>query len=170
MVTTFTTTFISAINSSLGAAFTFGTSLAVQYYTQNPARVMMSVATLVCREGIKFKVNAWINKKWKKKKSRLNNGLKLSLSKTIKWSKMKLSKKRHTGGLKTIEIDDDEVAINAAIKFQTLAEKRLKLARESYEAAALELREAERWLEEAKKHVSGVRSSRSKRERRQCRG
>ncbi|KAL7461899.1 hypothetical protein ACHAXS_002304 [Conticribra weissflogii] len=48
------------------------------------------------------------------------------------------------------------VAIDAAMKYKELAEKRAKVARSAFQIAALELRRAERGLEDAEKYLQSV--------------
>jgi hypothetical protein len=146
--TAFTTWFVSSVNSSVGTAVSIGAKMAVRYYAQSPARTMLSVATVICREGVKFKVNAWVNKKWQKRKAKISNSLKLTLSRTFKWPKRRWKRGRH---------EDESVAIEAALKFQTLAKRRLEAARSAFTNAEMELHEAERELEDAESYVTKVR-------------
>jgi hypothetical protein len=147
--TAFTTWFVSSVNSSVGTAVSIGAKLAVRYYAQSPARTILSVATVICREGVKFKVNAWVNKKWQKRKAKISNSLKLTLSRTFKWPKRKRRWKRSRH-------EDESVAIEAALKFQTLAKRRLEAARSAFKNAEMELHEAERELEDADRYVTKV--------------
>eukprot|EP00956_Cyclotella_meneghiniana_P017452 scaffold28429_cov22-Cyclotella_meneghiniana.AAC.1 len=91
---TFTTWFVATVNNSVGTAVSIGTKLALRYYANSPTRTMMSVATVICREGIKLRINAWVNKKWRRKRTEIGNRMKLSLTNTFKWPKMKRIRRR----------------------------------------------------------------------------
>lgn len=156
--TAFTTWFVSSVNSSVGTAVSIGAKLAMRYYAQSPARTMLSVATVICREGVKFKVNAWINKRWQKRKTKISNTLKLTLPRTLKWPKRRWKRCRQTTKCISRANPDEPVAIEAALKFQTLAERRLEAAMHAFKNAEMELREAEIELEDAKIYVKKVRS------------
>lgn len=155
---TFATWFVATVNNSVGTAVSIGTKLTVRYYAKGSTRTMMSVATVICREGIKLRVNAWASKKWKRKRTELGNRMKLSLTNTFKWPKMKRTRNSATTSEADLNHGNEVVAISAALKYQALAEKRLEAAWISYEAAAIEFREAERELDDAKNYVRTVKS------------
>jgi hypothetical protein len=152
-VTALTTTLVSAVNNSVAAAVSIGAKLMVRYYAQSPARTMLSVATIICREGVKLRINAWINKKWRKRRERIVGSIRMSLSKTFKWPKT-----RGRTQATCAEEGDEVMAIDAALRYQRLAEQRLEVARKSFELAQIELINAERGLDEAKKYLKSVRS------------
>jgi hypothetical protein len=154
-ITAFTTSFVSAVNSSVSAVVSFGTKLAVRYYAQSPARTALSVATVICREGIKLKVNAYLNKKWQKRKAKIVNGLKMTISKTFKWP-MRVIKRSKRG--KLIRRGDEAFAIDATVRYQKCVEQRLERARYAFQAAEMELRQAELEFKEAIAYVKTVRS------------
>lgn len=144
---------VSAVNNSVAAAVSIGAKLMVRYYAQSPARTMLSVATIICREGVKLRINAWINKKWRKRRERIVGSIRMSLSKTFKWPKT-----RGRTQATCAEEGDEVMAIDAALRYQRLAEQRLEVARKSFELAQIELLNAERGLDEAKKYLKSVRS------------
>ncbi|KAL7487899.1 hypothetical protein ACHAW6_013481 [Cyclotella cf. meneghiniana] len=144
--TAFTTSFVSAVNSFAGTAFKLGVKLFLRQ--QSPGRIILSVATLICQEGIKLRVNAWVTKQRERRVGSLCN--------SFWWTKKKSQPESQYTNF--VGVKGEIVATDAAFKFQRLAEQRLKRARASLKAAEIELREAERGLEEAKKYVRCVQS------------
>ena len=155
------TAFVSAINSSVGMVVSIGSKLVVRYCAESRSRAILSVATILCREGIKLKMNTWINKKIKNRRAKIFNSVKMTLSKSFKWCK---KEKQSTHNIITMHSkgDDDTIAVEAALKLQGLTEKRLEAARKSVQAAAIELHNAETEFEDAKRYVKYVKSQCSK--------
>jgi hypothetical protein len=151
--TAFTTSFVSTVNIFARTAFKLGVKLFLRQ--QSPGRIILSVASLICQEGIKLRVNAWVTKQ-RERRVGFVDSLKMSLSNSF--SRKKTTSQTETPYTNFVGVKGEIVATDAAFKFRTLAEKRLNLARASFKAAELELREAERGLEEAKKYVKRVQS------------
>ena len=152
-VTAFATSFVSAINSSFGTFVSIGSKLALRYYSESRSRAMLSIAFVLCREGIKLKMNTWINERLRKRRAEICNSVKMSL----KWPNKK--GRKHNNNTRTKRFskgDADVVAVEAALKFQGLAEKRLEAARKSVHAATIELHDAESRFEDARRYVKYV--------------
>ncbi len=85
----------------------------------------------------------------------LRSCFQLKISKTFRWannSGKRFVSPRSVGG------EHDIIAIDAAMKYETLAKMRLDRARANMEAAAKELKEAEREVADAKKYTKSVKS------------
>ena len=82
--------------------------------------------------------------------------LQLKISKTFRWANTNNSRKRASP--RVVGGEHDIIAIDAALKYETLAKMRLDRARANVEAAAKELKEAERGVEDAKKYTKSVKS------------
>lgn len=80
----------------------------------------------------------------------------MKISKTFTWPS-KNSKKRLVAP-KCVGGEHDVVAVDAAMKYETAAKTRLDRARANFEAAATELREAEREVADATKYTKSVKS------------
>jgi hypothetical protein len=152
---------LSYIVSAVNASVSFGTTLLLNHCIQSPTKVMFSVATVLAREGIKLKVSTWMSKQRKKRRSQFTKSFKLTFSNTFKWAK----KWRRTGvcaaATKTsvaVGSDHAVVAIDAALKYKSLTATRLEMARAAFEAAALELKAAERGVEDAEKYYKSLQT------------
>ena len=111
---------------------------------QSPLRFALTVATTLMHEGFKVKVDTWIGKQKKRKKSKFIGRVGLTLMKTI------CAKRRKNATFSEVR---DVVALDAGMKYKELAQLRLKVARASFEAAEVELKAAERGMKEAEKYV-----------------
>jgi hypothetical protein len=88
----------------------------------------------------------------------LRSGIQLKISKTFRWvNRQNATKKRLVDPI-CVGGEHDIVAVDAAMKYETLAKMRLTRARTTFEAAAKELKEAERQVEDAKKYTKSVKS------------
>lgn len=79
--------------------------------------------------------------------------MRLTFKKSIRWAKWGRKGKKDQDG----EIHD-VMTIGAGMKYKELAERRLNAARAAFEAAAVELRAAERGMRDAEKYVDSMRS------------
>lgn len=128
-----------------------GWSLASQILMrQSPMRVVLSVATTLVREGVKVKVGTWINAQKLSRRVKLFMGMKLTAKKTIRWAKKKRRKMSQS------EVHDS-ATWDAGMKYKDSAERRLKVARASFEAAAAELKTAEHEMKDAEIYVKSLR-------------
>mmetsp|Transcript_15209 Transcript_15209/g.19543 ORF Transcript_15209/g.19543 Transcript_15209/m.19543 type:complete len:165 (+) Transcript_15209:3-497(+) len=102
---------------------------------QSPVRFVILVATSLMKEGFKVKLEAW-----------KQNSPKLAVKKTFVWIKNKRRNKTQS--------ENDVVALDAGKKYVDLATRRLVAARASFEAAAVELRAAERGMKDAQRYLA----------------
>jgi hypothetical protein len=95
--------------------------------------------------------------------------MRVTLTKTIRWAakggkkivngSTTKTKKRNCGCQEDIiEEAQDVVTMDAGLKYKDLAERRLNAARAAFEAAAVELRQAERGMNDAENYVKSLRS------------
>ena len=132
----------------------FGFRLASRILIRHgPFRLLFSLATSLVREGVKVKVDTWVNEKRLRGKAKFLSGMKLTFKRTIRWAKKK--KSNPTPQAETMH---DFVALDAGLKYKELAERRLRVAREAFEAAAVELKAADRGLQDAERYVNSLRS------------
>ena len=87
----------------------------------------------------------------------LRNCVQLKISKTFRWPNTKNSKKQLVDPICVGE-EHGIIAVDAAMKLQTAAKMRLNRARANFEAAATELKEAEREVADATKYTKSVKS------------
>ncbi len=99
-------------------------------------------------------VNTWISNQRKKRMRQIRSCFQLKISKTFRWT----NKKRRSVSPRCVGGEHDVIAIDAALKYETLAKMRLDRAKANVEAAAKELKEAERGVEDAKKYTKSVKS------------
>ncbi|KAK1742531.1 hypothetical protein QTG54_007096 [Skeletonema marinoi] len=158
MLGTYTNYFTSAVNVTVSLGWRYGSQFFVRPCSF-PFRVVLSVSSIIFREGFKVSVSSWINTQKKKKMRQLRSGIQLKISKTFRWASSKNSAKKIrlvdpvcVGG------EHDIIAVDAAMKYETLAIMRLDRARVTFEAAAKELKEAEREVADAKKYTKSVKS------------
>lgn len=132
-----------------------------------PGRCILSIGTTLVKEGLRVKVSTCIGNQRRRSQSRLFSGVRLTVSKTIRWfakggKKIVSSKttktKRNYFSEDIIEEAHDLVTMDAGLKYKDLAEKRLSAARTAFEAAAVELRQAERGMVDADNYVKSLRS------------
>ena len=81
----------------------------------------------------------------------------LKISKTFRWPNNKNTKKQLAAPI-CVGGEHDIIAVDAAMKLQTAAKMRLDRARANFEAAATELKEAEREVADATKYTKSVKS------------
>ena len=81
----------------------------------------------------------------------------LKISKRFRWPNSKNTKKRLAAPI-FVGGEHDIIAVDAAMKLQTAAKERLTRARANFEAAATELKEAEREVADATKYTKSVKS------------
>ena len=116
---------------SISLAWRFSSQSLIPYYP----RIVLSAATCVIEEGIRFKLDAWTNqRKWRGSYS-LRSRLKLAFRSAIRW---RWRRKR-----KCTRPADNGVTLDGAINDTMLAKRRLLLARAAFKAATEELRAAE---------------------------
>ena len=114
-------------------------SLAWRYSSQSlvpyaPLRIVLSAATCVIEEGIRFKFDAWLNNQQHRSgKQSLYSRVKVSFRRAIRWG-------RKRKGI------DDSFALGSAKNYTKRAERRLLLARAAFKAAEAELKAAERGM------------------------
>lgn len=87
----------------------------------------------------------------------LRSCFQLKISKTFRWTNTNNARKRFVSP-RCVGGEHDVIAIDAAMKYESLAKMRLDRARANVEAAAKELKEAERGVEDAKKYTKSVKS------------
>ena len=87
----------------------------------------------------------------------LRSCVQLKISKTFKWSNNKNTKKRLVAPI-CVGGEHNIIAVDAAMKLQIAAKMRLDRARANFDAAAKELKEAEREVEDATKYTKSVKS------------
>ena len=144
----YTTSFTSAVTFTVSLGWRLASRVLIR---GAPFRFAFSVATAFVQEGIKIRVNSWIGVQKKRTRSRFLGGVKGTVKKSITWTKRKKK-----GGCRA-ENHGGSVAIDAATKYNELAKRRLEVAKVSYEAAANELRAAERGMKEADRYVEYVK-------------
>ena len=118
-----------------------------------PMRFVFAVGTTLIQEGFKVKVNTWMGTQQQRGKSKVLSGVKLTFKKTIRW--VKRERRRKEDPEREVQ---DVVTMDAGMKYKALAERRLNAARMAFEAAAVELRAAERGVKDAEKYVESLRS------------
>jgi hypothetical protein len=137
-----------------------------------PMRCILSIGTTLVKEGLRVKVSTCIGNQRRRSssasQSRLFHGMRVTLTKTIRWAAKggkkivngsKTKTKRNCGCQEDIiEEAHDVVTMDAGLKYQDLAERRLNAARSAFEAAAVELRQAERGMNDAENYVKSLRS------------
>lgn len=87
----------------------------------------------------------------------LRSCVQLKISKTFRWPNSKNTKKRLAAPI-CVGGEHDIIAVDAAMKLQIAARMRLDRARANFEAAAKELKEAEREVEVSTKYTKSVKS------------
>ena len=131
-----------------------------------PMRCILSIGTTLVKEGLRVKVSTCIGNQRRRSQSRFYSGMRLTLTKTIQWAakggkkiiNSKTKAKRIFGSEDIIEEAHDVVTMDAGLKYKDLAERRLNAARSAFEAAAVELRQAERGMNDAENYVKSLRS------------
>ncbi|KAL7441738.1 hypothetical protein ACHAXM_008169 [Skeletonema potamos] len=178
MLGTFTNYFTSAVSITVSLGWRFGSQLFVRPCAF-PIRVALSIIFkegesitwfddisqysfhttnnfLTNITGFKVSFNTWIHKQRRKRMRQLRSGVQLKISKTLRWVNGQNTTKKVdpvcVGG------EHDIVAVDAAMKYETLAKMRLNRARSSLEAAVKELKEAERQVADATKYAKSVKS------------
>mmetsp|Transcript_1596 Transcript_1596/g.3437 ORF Transcript_1596/g.3437 Transcript_1596/m.3437 type:complete len:199 (+) Transcript_1596:35-631(+) len=141
------------LTSTVTVAVSFGWRFAsLILIRQSPMRFVLSVASTLVREGFKVKVDTWINKQQRERRSKFFSGMRLTLKNTIRWASRKKRK------IPQSEEVHNVVALDAGMKYKELAVRRLNVARSSFERAAVELKAAERGMKDAEKYVKSLRS------------
>ena len=115
----------------------------------SPIRFALRIASNLLQEGVKLRVDTWLGRR----RTRFFRGIKVSCNKTIRW----VAKKKNPSSQQKYEFDN-VVALDAGMKYKGLAQRRLDVAREAFEAAAVELRAAERGMKDANKYVETLRT------------
>lgn len=146
----YTNWFTSAVSVTAG----FGWRMATQMFVRrSPIRFVLSIATTLMSEGLKVKVGAWTSEQQQRQRSRIFSGIKITAKKTVKWMKQKRGRAESQ-----LDVVHDIVALDAGMKYKMLAKRRLDAARTAFDAAAVELREAERGMKDAEKYFNSIRS------------
>ena len=129
--------------------YSFGWRLLSQIMIRqlSPIRFALRIASSLLQEGVKLRVLG-------RRRTRFFRGIKVSCKKTIRWAK---KKKNAPSSQQKYEFDN-EVALDAGMKYKGLAQRRLDVAREAFEAAAVELRAAERGMQDADKYIETLRT------------
>ena len=148
MIGAYTDWFTTVVTVTVSLGWRFASQILIR---QSPVRFVLSVATTLVREGFKVKVDTWINKQKRSKRSKFFSSMKLTFKNTISWAK---KKRRITSQSDEVQ---DIVALDAGMKYKELAKRRLDAARTSFEAAAVELRAAERGMKDAERYVKSLR-------------
>ena len=146
---TCTNWFTSAVSLTVGLGWRIASQILIR---QTGVRFVVSVAATLMKEGFKVKFGAFAKEQQQRNRSRIITGVKHSVKKTIKWAKHKRGIEPQTSG-----VTHDVVALDAGKKYKMLAERRLKAARKASEAATLELKEAERGMDDADVYVKSIR-------------
>ena len=113
----------------------------------SPIRFALRIASSLLQEGVKLRVDTWLGRR----RTRFFRGIKVSCKKTIRWAKKKTNSRQNNEEV-------DIVALDAGMKYRGLAQRRLDVAREAFEAAAVELRAAERGMQDADKYIETLRT------------
>jgi len=121
--------------------------------TLTPTRFFLAVGTTLIHEGFKVKVNTWMGTQQRRGRTKVFSGVKLTFNKTIRWAKGGRRRKKDPE-----QEVQDVVTMDAGMKYRELAERRLNAARTAFEAAAVELRAAERRVQDAEKYFESLRS------------
>jgi len=108
-------------------------------------RIVLSAATCIIEEGIRFKFDAWINQHHRRGKHTLYSRVKLTFRKAIQWGM-----RRKRKGTVPADESDDAFPYDAGMNDIQRAKRRLRIARAAYEAAAAELKAAERGMQYAR--------------------
>ena len=116
----------------------------------SPIRFALRIASTLLQEGVKLRVDTWLGRR----RTRFFRGIKVSCRKTIRWAK----KKNNAPSSQQKYEFDNVVAFDAGMKYKSLAQRRLDVAREAFEAAAVELRAAERGMQDADKYIETLRT------------
>ena len=119
----------------------------------SPTRFFLAVGTTLIHEGFKVKVNTWMGTQQRRGRTKVPSGVKLTFNKTIRWAKGGRRRKKDPE-----QEVQDVVTMDAGMKYRELAERRLNAARTAFEAAAVELRAAERGVQDAEKYFESLRS------------
>ena len=129
--------------------YSFGWRLLSQIMIRqlSPIRFALRIASSLLQEGVKLRVS-------QRRRTRFFRGIKVSCKKTIRWAK---KKKNAPSSQQKYEFDN-VVALDAGMKYKGLAQRRLDVAREAFEAAAVELRAAERGMQDADKYIETLRT------------
>ena len=143
------------ITTGVNVAVSCGWSVASQIFVrrQSPARFGLTVATTIMQQGVRLKFGTWVNKQQRRGRTKISKYMKLTFAKTFRWTTGK--------GMSTVANQTDihaVITVNAGMKYKELAQKRLGAAKASFEAAAVELREAEREMQDAEKYVKSLRA------------
>ena len=114
----------------------------------SPIRFALRIASCLLQEGVKLRVE--------RRRTRFFRGIKVSCNKTIRWV---VKKKTNNAPSSQQKYEfDNVVALDAGMKYKGLAQRRLDVAREAFEAAAVELRAAERGKKDADKYIETLRT------------
>ena len=116
----------------------------------SPIRFALRIASCLLQEGVKLRVDTWLGRR----RTRFFRGIKVSCKKTIRWAK----KKNNAPSSQQKYEFDNVVALDAGMKYKSLAQRRLDVAREAFEAAAVELRAAKRGMKDADKYIETLRT------------
>lgn len=130
----------------VSAAVCYGADYVVQSCIASPVKVLTSVASRVAYPIIR-KSYGVCGSKWRRRDDIGMPEMKL----VPKFMRRRKREPEPVGGEHNI------VAVDAAMKYQTLAEKRFEAARASLVAAEKEFRDAENAREDAKKYVRSVK-------------
>lgn len=118
----------------------------------SPIRFALRIASSLLQEGVKLRVDTWLGRR----RTRFFRGIKVSCNKTIRWV---VKKKTNNAPSSQQKYEfDNVVALDAGMKYKGLAQRRLDVAREAFEAAAVELRAAERGMKDADKYIETLRT------------
>ena len=110
-----------------------------------PLRIVLSAATCIIEEGIRFKFDAWINQQHRRGKHTLYSRVKFTFRKVIQWGK-----RRKKNGTVPADEGDDVFPYDAEMNDIQRAKRRLRIARAAYESAATELKAAEKGMQYAR--------------------
>ncbi len=111
-------------------------------------RIAISAASCLIDEGIRVKVDTWINQQHRKGRKTLCSRLKLTFKKAIRWRKSRKRRETQSAVASLNEWACGE-QYDAGMSDTKLAKRRLRAARVAFEAAAEELKAAERGMKHA---------------------
>ena len=141
----------SAVTVTVSVGWSLFAGSWIPSWSPAPVKFVLSLATTLVRRRLKVKVDTWINKQQRRRRSNLSSGVKVTLKKTFRWA----------GSWRRARARPDEihnvVVLNAGMKYKDLAKRRLEDAQASFEAAAVELRAAEREMKDAERYVKSLK-------------
>lgn len=144
----------------LNLSIYIGVKVLIRTFVASPGSMLTSVAYFIVRQRFKERMN--ITKPKCKVMAGVNSlKSRMAVKKIFKFFRHRTAETEH------ITSSHNVLAVDAATKYKELAEDRAQAARSAFKIAALELRRAERSLEDAEKYLQSIRSFRLDKEGRE---